>query len=646
MKFRILILLIFFSLNLGFGQEKKSKADKLYFEYAYKSAIAAYTKEQQKKPLANYQLLNLADAYIKTGDFKNAVETYLNFYKKDTLIPNHDFNKMLRALKNTSGMDRVKAFLATKRHLLSDEWIENAEFNAELLATDENAQTDLATFNLKINSAQADFSPTFYDGRLLFTSARGNGKKGTYIPSGEAYLDIYLGRIEPNGDVISAIPFDGIPQSLFHKATPFYSNEINRIFYVLSNADGDQLTYDSKGKNALAMGASDSKGSFEYLLRDLSTSFYYPFYEAATGKLYFAANFQDSYGGTDIYYVYTNNGQIMSAPVNLGPRINTPGNEIAPFLFENSLYFSSDVFYGLGGMDVYETKIQPDGSHSIPINLGFEINSDKDDFGFIIKRNTPEGLTGYFSSNRAGGKGKDDMYAFKVSEKPGLKTLVLKGSVVTPNKNEGIAKVSVQLLDAAKNVIKEIFTKENGEFQIEIPWRDTVAISIHKERHAHFSDLFLEKDLEGLQKNPMVVELALLDDLVQEKENQTVLKLGKFYFTKGKTEVTSEIAKELDKVVYAVSQFPELQLSIETHTDSRGSNAANLKLSQERSNAIKRYLTKNGVPAKNIENTVGYGEEKIINNCKNGVFCLDMLHQQNERSLIVVRNYDTLFKQP
>ena len=328
MKGGIVVLLILLT-GIAYSQDKKSRADVFYFEYAYKSAITEYKKEQLKKPLANKQLLNLADAFIKTGDFKNASEVYLDFYKKDTAMPSHDFNKMLRVLAKTSGMERVKAFLATKTNTLSDELLENAEFNAELLASDDKLAKDFNIFNVSINSPQADFSPTFYDeNRLLFTSSRSVDKKEIYGPSGESYLDIYVARIAQDGNIQNSIPFSGIPKTSFHKSTPFYSAGLNRIFYILSNAESGRLSFDDNGKNALALGVSDGKGSFDYLLRDLSTSFYYPFYDVATGKLYFAANFSDSYGGTDIYFVYTNNGQIMSAPVNLGPRINTPGNEI------------------------------------------------------------------------------------------------------------------------------------------------------------------------------------------------------------------------------------------------------------------------------------------------------------------------------
>ncbi len=293
-------------------------------------------------------------------------------------------------------------------------------------------------------------------------------------------------------------------------------------------------------------------------------------------------------------------------------------------------------------MDVYETKIQPDGSFSIPINLGTGVNSEKDDFGFIIKENNPNGLIGYFSSNREGGKGKDDIYGFNVSEKPGLKTLVVKGRVVKPNSSQGIEKVAIHVLDENRQLIKEIFTKEDGDYQLEIPWRDKIILNIDKERYSTFYKEYDEVALEELQKKGLVTELARIDDLVQEKEGHTVLKLGKFFFNKGKADVTPVIAAELDKVVYAVTKFPELQLRIESHTDTRGTTSGNLRLSQNRSDTIKQYLIKNGVPVKNILNSVGHGEQKITNNCKKGVFCLDMLHQQNERSLVVVLNYETL----
>tara|TARA_R110002020_G_scaffold23587_3_gene78439 strand:+ start:3479 stop:5404 length:1926 start_codon:yes stop_codon:yes gene_type:complete len=641
MELRILVL--FFLLTIScFGQDKKSKADNLFFGYAYKQAIAEYKKEMAKTQLDNQQYLNLADAYLKTGDYKNAATTYTLVYKRDSTLSNHNFNKMLLSIARTDGMERVNAYLATKKALLPAEWIENANFNAELLDSDGGDGLKYEILNIRGNSAQADFSPTFYGEKLLFTSSRSQKSKDLYIPSGESFMDIFIGRVSQNGDILNANAFNDMPPSKFHEATPFYSQELESIFYMLSNAEDGELSFDENGKNALAIGMVDQKGVFKYLLRDLGTSFYYPFYDAPTGKLYFSANFGDSYGGTDIYYVYTNQGQIMSAPVNLGPRINTAGNEIAPFVFDNSLYFSSDVFYGLGGMDIYRSNLMPDDSFSIPVNLGREINSTYDDFGFIIKDSSTGGLMGYFASNREGGKGKDDIYSFSVSEKPGLKTLVLSGTVAKPS-GTAIDRAAVRVYDIQMELLKEVYTSENGQYHLEIPWRDSILVGAAKERFSSFTKALDGKSLQAVNNGRLNISLTQLEDLIAEKEGQTVIKLNKFLFDRSKSTITPEIAGELDKVVAAVKDFPKLQLRIESHTDSRGGSSTNFKLSQQRADAIKKYLLDNGVSTSNILYTVGYGEDKILNNCTNGVYCLEMLHQQNDRSLIVVLNYDLLF---
>ena len=305
--------------------------------------------------------------------------------------------------------------------------------------------------------------------------------------------------------------------------------------------------------------------------------------------------------------------------------------------------FSSDIFYGLGGMDIYKSTIQADDTYSIPINLGPGINSEKDDFGFIIKNNDTNGLLGYFSSNRNGGKGGDDIYGFNVKEKPGLKTLALKGKVVNLTSNNGVSKAQVRLIDKDGKLVKEVFANENGDYSIEIPFQNQITIEATKKRHSIFSVTYQDNDLEGIQEKAFNMGIKFLDDLVEEQEDQTVIKLKKFYFGKGQSTITPEIAQELDKVVDVMGRFPQLQLRVESHTDSRGGSSSNFTLSQKRSDAIKKYLLQKGVPAGSILYSIGYGEEKLMNGCKNGVFCLDMLHKKNERSLIVVLNYNLLY---
>ncbi len=642
MKCRISLCFLLVMVTLSFGQNKKSRADVLFYEYAYKDAIREYQKEQLKAPLSNSQTLNLAQSYFKIGSYKSASKLYVEVFKKDSTMSNYHFNKMLQAFSKNNEMERVNAFLATKGSSLPPEVMENASFNFELLGV----ATDTVSFeisNIRANSAQADFSPSFYKDKLLFSSGREATSKNIYRPSGESYLDIFVARITQDGNAANATIFKSIPATKFHQATPFYAEETGSFYYIVSNTEEGELAFNEEGKNALAIGMSDRFGNFRYLLKDLSTSFYYPFYESSTERLYFAANFEDSYGGTDLYYVNTNGGNIMSAPINLGPTINTPGNEIAPYIFENNLFFSSDVFYGLGGMDIYKSAIQGDTSFSIPVNLGEGINSQGDDFGFIIRAEKDSGFSGYFSSNRPGGKGNDDIYSFRGASTPGLKTLMLKGSVLSPGTRDGIDEVSVQLLDTDDTLIKEVLTDENGNYSIEVPWREDVTISVSKKEYASAAKSYDAVGLKQAMLTSLDFEIPFIKDLVEEKEGLPTIKLRKFYFTRGRSTITPEIALELDKVVYAVQQFPQLRLQIASHTDSRGGTSTNLRLSQRRANAIKNYLIQQGVADNVIVEAVGYGESKILNNCKNGVYCLEILHKKNERTLIVVLNSNGLF---
>jgi outer membrane protein OmpA-like peptidoglycan-associated protein/tetratricopeptide (TPR) repeat protein len=631
------ILLIFFSTAafLCRGQENRSKGDNYFYAYEYQNAIEAYTKERSKNPLSDSQNLNLADAYFKMESYENASKLYLEVNKKDTTMSIHTFNKMLQSLSRTSNQERVIPFLRTKSTVLPSELIENSSFNYELLAGGEG-NLDFDLFNVAINSPQADTSPAFYKNQLLFSSSRQQEDKNTYIPTGESYLDIYSAPIDENGMANNAVVFSKIPFSKFHKSTPFYSEKLNNIFYILSNTNEGEMAFDDNWKNALAIGVLNSSGQFRFLLKDLSTSFYYPFFDTESDRLYFAANFDDSYGGTDIYYVTTNNGQVMSAPTNLGPRINSPGNEISPFLFNGDLYFSSDVFYGLGGMDVYKSNITSNGGHSIPVNLGEGINTTKDDFGFIIKESGSDRYTGYLASNREGGKGGDDIYGFSINGIPGLKTFALRGKAFNSSSRAEVAQAQITVLNTKGAVIKETYSKADGSFSLEIPWQEGVSITASKEDHSIFSLSLTPDEMKEVQKSPFEIGFVLLDDLVEEKEGQKVIKLNKFYFDKGRSVVNAAIATELDKVIETVRKFPEIRLAIASHSDSRGSSSINLKLSQDRSNAIQSYLLKGGVSQATIIEALGYGEEKLANKCINGAYCLDFLHKQNERSLIKV----------
>lgn len=625
-----------------FAQKKQSEGDILFFQYEYQKAVRAYEKQLSEGTLTKQQFLNLADAYFETNNFEKASGAFMKIYGQDTLMDPHHYNKMLQSLAKTPNAEGIEGFVARVSLNFPKELIENMEFNNQLLqnGAGEN-QLAYEIFNLDGNSPQTDFAPSFYNNKLLFSSGRPGNKKLRYEPGNEGYFNIYESRIQPTGQIVSLQTLKGLEETDYHKATPSFSLALNSVLYVASNTQNGELAFDSNGKNALSIAKQTIGGSRQFLLKDLSTSFYYPFYDDTNGKLYFAADFEDGYGGTDIYFVYTNNGQVMSAPINLGPRINSSGNEIAPFIFENSFYFASDVFYGLGGMDIYKSNVEGE-DFGIPINLGDQINTEFDDFGLII-RNEGEGLLGYFASNRPGGKGKDDIYGFKVNEKPGLKTITFKGEVVNAQKNTAVSNATVSLWNMDGEMVATTTSNENGAYRLEIPYENEVVIEATKERYSRYIERFGQEQLDALQNQSHTIGVSLYDDLVEEREGQKVVELDNFYFDNGSTRLTDKIKNELKKVVDFMKAFPKAQLRVETYTDSRGGSSTNFRLTQGRSDVIKRYLVDNGVPATSILYSIGYGEDKILNNCTNGVFCLEMLHKQNQRSLIVVLNDNVLF---
>ncbi|MCK0158851.1 OmpA family protein [Cellulophaga sp. F20128] len=641
MKIKLCFLFLNIMVFTVFAQDVKTAGDRFFFGYNYTQAIQEYEKGRTQEILTNQQYLNLAESYFNTANYPMAWEVYRLVLDSESIITPYHFNKMLRSLAENEGVAAMNHFLKNDSILLESSWLENAKFNFDILNKKDAALLDYHVFNLEENSSEADFSPSFYQDKLLFTSGRSDGKRKKDKNLKNPYLNIVVGKVDLTGQVLNVNSFTGIPKGEFHEATPHYSAELDKIFYVLSNEKDGEMLFDATGKNALSIGRVDPDGKFNFILKNLSTSFYYPYYDSKSQRLYFAANFEDSYGGTDIYYVSTNQGQIMSAPINMGPQINTPGNEIAPYIFEGGLYFSSDVFYGHGGMDIYKSNLRDDRSAGVPINLGPGINSTADDFGFIVRNDGKTGLEGYFSSNREGGKGKDDIYGFKLAEKPKLNTIVLEGRTINPNTGVVIGGVNIKVFGEENKILKELESSENGSYTIEVPWQEKITLIANKEKYALYKTYFIAADLKDAKDTNLYLDFV--DDFVVEREDKKVLNLGKFVFRTKSSLLTPEIKTELDKAVAIIKKFPEFNLKIESHTDSKGGSSSNFKVSQGRADAIKAYLIDKGVPSKNILYAIGYGEDHILNQCVNGAYCIDYFHSVNRRILLVVLNYEALY---
>ncbi|RYD84927.1 MAG: flagellar motor protein MotB, partial [Sphingobacteriales bacterium] len=345
----------------------------------------------------------------------------------------------------------------------------------------------------------------------------------------------------------------------------------------------------------------------------------------------FASDMPGGYGDTDIYVAEVFSDGQVGTPKNLGPAINTLGREMFPFVTDSLLYFSSDGHYGLGGLDVFESRRIKDFSFSEPLNLGKPVNSNLDDFSFIIDK---ERKFGYFSSCRKGGKGDDDIYYFTRIDPPCSQWI--SGRVTNLKYKMGINQADVKAYDPYGDVAALVKTKEDGTYKLEVPCGTKYKLEASKPNHTK-----AEKEVETNKKNGNEIkdvdfELSNYDDLVKKEDNMEKVDINPIFFEFNKWDITTQAAAELDKVVYIMKNFPSIVIKIESHTDSRGKDQYNLELSEKRAQATYQYIIARGIEKSRIESVKGYGETMLRNRCSNNVVCTDEEHQMNRRSDFII----------
>ena len=341
-----------------------------------------------------------------------------------------------------------------------------------------------------------------------------------------------------------------------------------------------------------------------------------------------------SIGATDIYVVDILDDNEFSEPRNLGPKINTAGREIFPFITNEKLYFASDGHLGLGGLDVFEVK-NGDG-FGIPTNLGAPLNSDLDDFGYITNEETK---LGFVCSNRAGGKGADDIYSFSrnpITTKEADCNPLVNGYVSNTVTGERIANAMVSLFDESGKLLVETQTNLNGNYSFiadDLNCNTRYDVKVNKVGYGPAEKPFKTTTAEVV----VPLGLKLMDErIVEDNRGLVKIKIGIIYFDLDKSFIRNDAAIEWNKVVLLMRQYPNMIINVESHTDSRSPDDYNLELSDRRAKEARDYIIAQGIRAERILSAIGYGEMQIINNCKNGVLCSEAQHQLNRRSEFII----------
>lgn len=479
MKRSIFLLFFFLSTSLLYSQQKmKAKLADSYFEkYDYTEAVTIYEKLAQANPLNVHYVSRTAQCYRFIGDTQKAEE----WYAKLAAMGNGDpmyiyyYAEMLDANKKYA---QARTYYEKYREKKPSDSRAGHKLNTvQQLPSFYKDSSFYRINNLSINSEYSDFGLFPYGGeRFLFASNREDDaySKSTYNWNRQPYFHLYRVTRNTDGTFNPIKPIWDINSA--YNEGPVSFDPSKNIFYITRNNTSSKNKH---GVNHLKLSMarfdeSSITGIIDFNLNHPEHSVGHATVSKDGERLYFASDMPGSIGGTDIYVSFKEGGT-WGSPRNLGKKINTEGNEMFPFISEdNKLYFSSNGLSGLGGLDVYSAEMENE-EFKTPKNVGYPVNSSKDDFSFYI---SPDNKTGFFSSNRPGGKGDDDMYAFELVKplKAELRGIVRNDENETPIAD---AKVVLQGFDG-KSV--ETVTDADGKFHYEANWNMDYSLTVSKEK--------------------------------------------------------------------------------------------------------------------------------------------------------------------
>ena len=601
------------------AQNKDTKAaDKLYSRYEYVDAAKAYQKlvENGKgdayvyKQLADtyYNMFNTTEAatwYAKATESNQDAETYFRYAQM--LKANGKYEEANKQMAKFAALapndQRAKAYK------------ENPNYVPKL-ASKESGYT---ASSLPVSSDKSEFGAVLYGNDLYFTTARNTARKN-YGWNEEPFLDVYKATLGDGGNFSEATPITEL-NSQYHDGPVTITSDGNTMYFSSDSFrenlfEKDKANKLKLGKNNLyiATKSGESWGNIKPLAfnsKDYSLS--NPSISRDGKTLYFSSDMPGSLGGVDVWKVAVNGDGSFGAPENLGSKVNSEGNESFPFIADDNktLYFSSAGKQGLGGLDVYKIDLS-NGSEAI--NMGKPINSEKDDFAFTFNK---EKNRGFFSSNR---NGNDDI--FGANPICGVDVMTIVSNAKT---GAVLADSKVSILDSKKNVISTETTNSRGEVSFRVECDKDYSIQASKDGYEGNSFPV------GKSKGPearIEAKLQPIDVIVTEKE----IILNPIYFEYDKSNITQEGAFELDKLVQVMKNNSNMVIFAKSHTDSRGSDAYNLSLSDRRAKSTVQYILSKGIEASRIEGK-GFGESEPKVQCTE---CTEEQHAQNRRSEFMI----------
>lgn len=636
----VLILVIFFSAAGLLAQKAQiKKADRAYDQYSYIDAQEIYLKVVEDGYTSAEIYKKLGNTYYFNSDYRNAAKWYEKLVNEfpDETEPEYYF-RASQSFKSTDNYNKadllMDKFVETSG---SQQIIQDYKNNKDYLNSIMNMEDKYVLENAEINSEYSDFGPSFFNGKLVFSSASGKGvvKPKTHDWNNQPFLNLYVANLDEDGKLSGVSFFSNDINTKYHESSAVFTKDGKTIYFTRNNYIDGKKKKDKENLIRLkiykaTMLAENTWTNIEELpFNNDSYSVAHPALSVDKKKLYFSSDMPGTTGQSDLWYVDISENGSYGDPVNLGISINTEARESFPFISDdNILYFSTDGRAGLGGFDVFYTELNNQGLPTEIKPLGTPVNSNQDDFGFIMDS---EKNIGFISSNRSGDAGSinDDIYRIlRICE------VTITGLVTDEDTGELLPGSLVTLLDENNEVVSSMTVGSDASYNFLANCDKQYTLRGIKENYNPTEKIINTPEKSSNIEVPLMLKSS---DPCPPNDLGCRLTLQPIYFDFDRYNIRPDAAIELAKILAAMREYPQLMIHIESHTDSRGSDTYNELLSERRAQSTLEWLVSKGISRDRLS-AKGYGESRLINECSNGVPCSEVKHQLNRRSMFIIQN--------
>jgi len=637
----VLFALIISSLTFkGFAQKDAEKsADKKYEQYAYINAIKTYERIAKKGYKSEEMFKKLGNSYYFNAELEKAEKWYEELFYMTQDVDAEYFYRYAQTLKATGQYAKADEMLLKFSEKSGEDsraklFNSNRNYLYEIKANSGRYKIEDAGINTKYS----EYGGVYYGNKLIFTSARDTGflfqRKHKW--SNQYFTKLYAAEMVTDTTLSTPIKFANKIRIPFHEATPIFTKDGQTMYFTQNNylkgkkrKNSEKITFLKIYKAKLIDKEWNNVEELPFDSDNYSVA--HPTLSPDEKTLYFASDMPGTRGQSDIFKCTIDEKGNYGIPVNLGSKINTEGKESFPFISEeNELYFASDGYPGLGGLDILVVEIAKDGTFKKVKNIGEPANSSADDFGFLINSKTKRG---FLTSNREGGKGSDDIYQFL--ETKSLRCDQELSGIVTDLETEIIlANTKVSLFDDKFKLLTTNLSDINGHYQFEVECDNDYYIRAEKVEYTTFEKRINIPNETGKTEIPIQFEKTIKevkngDDLAKTFGIKII------YFDLDKSNIRKDATLELEKILDVMVENPTIKINVKSHTDSRASFEYNDQLSERRAKSTLEWLVKNGIDAGRLT-AKGCGERELVNKCYDNVPCSEEAHQENRRSEFII----------